>query len=119
MVVLSVHSAHLTCLLPQHGLGKKHERRIALEPWQQALVAQAPWRFLRGCIRTDGCVFVNRTGPYEYTSYGFRNLSADILDLFERTCLDVGLHPRRYDTAVRLNRRDDVARLLAHVGLKG
>ena len=22
-----------------------------------------PWPFLRGCIRSDGCVFVNRTGP--------------------------------------------------------
>ena len=54
-----------------------------LETWQR-LVGAAPWAFLRGCIRSDGCVFVNRTGRYEYLSYGFTNYSSDILDLFER-----------------------------------
>jgi hypothetical protein len=119
MVVLSVHSRHLACLLPQHGPGKKHERRLILEPWQQALVDEAPWRFLRGCIRTDGCVFVNRTGRYEYLSYAFCNLSADLLDLFVWTCEALGLRPRRTARDVRLNRREDVARLVEHVGLKG
>ena len=76
MVVLWAYSSHLTCLFPQHGAGKKHERPIALEPWQQELVAAAPWAFLRGCIRSDGSVFVNRTGRYEYLSYDFCNLSA-------------------------------------------
>lgn len=71
-----------------------------------------------GCISSDGCAFVNRTGRYEYLSYGFANLSVDILDLFEATCLAVGLRPRRYATAIRLNRREDASRLLAHVGLK-
>ena len=89
MVVLWAYSSHLTCLFPQHGAGKKHERRIALEPWQQELVAAAPWAFLRGCIRSDGSVFVNRTGRYEYLSYDFCNLSQDILGLFE-DCLASG-----------------------------
>jgi len=118
MVVLYAYSSHLTCLFPQHGAGKKHERHIALEPWQHGLVDAAPWSFLRGCIRSDGCVFINRTGRYEYLSYSFHNLSQDILDLFERTCLEVGLRPRRSRMYVRLNRRDDVAQLLARVGTK-
>jgi hypothetical protein len=63
-------------------------------------------------------VFVNRTGRYEYLSYHFANYSTDILDLFESTCVDLGLRPRRYARAIRLNRRDDVARLVDHVGLK-
>ena len=75
MVVLWVYSGHLSCLFPQHGPGKKHQRRILLEPWQDELVAAAPWRFLGGCIRTDGCAFINRTGPHEYLSYDFCNLS--------------------------------------------
>ncbi len=62
MAVLWTYSSHLTCLFPQHGEGKKHERRILLEPWQQELVDAAPWAFLRGCIRSDGCVFINRMG---------------------------------------------------------
>ncbi len=118
MAVLWTYSSHLTCLFPQHGEGKKHERRILLEPWQQELVDAAPWAFLRGCIRSDGCVFINRTGRYEYLSYEFKNLSSDILDLAEATCRKVGLRPRRYARALRLYRREDVGLLVANVGLK-
>ena len=81
-------------------------------------MAAAPWALLRGLIRSDGCTFVNRTGRYEYVSYDFANRSVDILDLFEGTCRSVGLRPRRYERAIRLYRRDDVARLLDHVGVK-
>ena len=28
----------------------------------------APWAFVRGCIRSDGCSFINRTGRYAYLS---------------------------------------------------
>lgn len=76
MAVLWVYSGHLGCLFPQHGPGKKHERRIELELWQVAIVAAEPWAFLRGCIRSDGCVFLNRTGRYEYLSYCFDNRSS-------------------------------------------
>jgi hypothetical protein len=116
--ILFVHCGHLSCLFPQHGPGKKHDRPIVLEEWQRRIIRAAPWAFLRGCIRSDGCVFVNRTGPYEYLSYGFANYSSDILDLFEATCVAQDLRPRRYAQAIRLNRRDDVARLLEHVGVK-
>ena len=118
MVVLWAYSSHLTCLFPQHGDGKKHQRPVVLEPWQCALVDAAPWAFLRGCIRSDGCVFINRTGPYEYLSYDFSNHSQDILDLFVATCAAVGLRPRRYPRHIRLYRRGDVAALVEHVGLK-
>ena len=105
-------------MFPQHGPGKKHERAIVLEGWQRTIVDSAPWAFLRGCIRSDGCVFINRTGRYESLSYGFANYSSDILDLVESICLAQGLRPRRYTTAIRLDRREDVARLLEHVGVK-
>jgi hypothetical protein len=105
-------------MFPQAGPGKKHLRPIVFEPWQIRLVEAEPWRFLRGCIRTDGCVFVNRTGRYEYLSYEFSNLSRDIVDLFMTTCESLGLRPRRYRRYVRLYRRNDVARLLAEVGTK-
>ena len=118
MAVVWAYSSHLTCLFPQLGAGKKHDRPIALEAWQQELVDDAPWAFLRGCIRSDGCVFVNRTGRYEYLSYDFANYSEGILGLFERTCLALGLRPCRTSRRVRLNRRGDVALLLEHVGRK-
>ena len=68
-------------VLPLHGPGVKHERDIVLEGWQTAIVDASPWTFLRGLIRSDGCVFVNRTGRYEYVSYEFSNRSAQIRDL--------------------------------------
>jgi hypothetical protein len=117
-VVLDVYSSHLVCLFPQAGPGKKHERAIRLEHWQAEMLAEAPWSFLRGCIRSDGCAFVNRTGPYEYLSYDFHNLSTDILDLFTDTCVALGLRPRRYARRVRINRREDVALMVEHVGVK-
>ena len=122
-VRLSLYSSHLVCLFPQHGPGPKHQRRIALEPWQREHVDVAPWAFLRGCIRSDGCVFINRTGRYEYISYVFANFSDDIAPLFVDVCEQLMLRPRaaRASTGgwqVRINRRESVNRLLRHVGVK-
>jgi hypothetical protein len=117
-VVLWVYHRHLSCLFPQHGPGKKHHRAIGLEPWQRDLVGSAPWAFVRGCIRSDGCSFINRTGRYSYLSFELRNWSQDILGIFAATCTALGLHPRRYGDRVRLCRRADVAELMTHVGVK-
>jgi hypothetical protein len=113
-----VYSQHLRCMFPQAGPGKKHERRIALEPWQQDLVAVAPWAFLRGLIRSDGCSFINRTGKYEYLSYDFSNYSQDILDLFCEGCESVEVQYRRYPRSIRVYRRASVALMERHVGVK-
>ena len=66
----------------------------------------------------SACIWATDTGRYQYLSYGFANYSADILDLVESTCRAQGLSPRRYARAIRLNRREDVARLVEHVGLE-
>jgi hypothetical protein len=122
MVYLSLYSSHLECLFPQHGEGKKHERRISLEPWQMRLVEQSPWELLRGFIRSDGCIFVNRTGPYAYLTYDFCNKSRDIVDLFTMACRAVGVDYRatywQGIWRVRINRRVSVDLMLAQVGSK-
>jgi hypothetical protein len=118
MVVLSVYNAHLSCVLPQYGPGKKHERPITLELWQEAQLRAAPWGFIKGCIRSDGCVFINRTGPYEYLSYCFDNHSADIRGLFVDACRRVGVECRPAGTSVRIYRRGSVALMMRHVGVK-
>jgi hypothetical protein len=118
MTVLSVHSSHLACVFPQHGAGMKHTRRIILEDWQDAIVERAPWHLLKGLIRSDGCSFINRTGPYEYLAYQFDNYSPDILDLFCETCDLLGLEYRRYARYARINRRSSVARLKDRIGVK-
>jgi len=116
--ILSVYSRHLPCLFPQHGSGKKHERPIVLEGWQRECLEAAPMNFIRGCIRSDGCYFVNRTGPYSYPSYTFENHSADIRRLFEEARDLAGIRYRRSRTSLRIYRRESVAVLLRAVGPK-
>jgi hypothetical protein len=116
--VLSVYSSHLACLFPQAGSGKKHERAIELEDWQTAAVEGLPVGVLRGWIRSDGCSFINRTGPYSYLAYDFFNLSSDIRRHFMRACDVAGVEYRAHANRVRINRRASVARMHAHVGMK-
>ena len=116
--VVYLYCAHLTCLLPQHGPGKKHRRAIALEPWQRDLVAAAPWAFLRGLVHSDGCFFINRTGRYRYLSVCFDNRSREIRELFMDACAQVGVACRPTGTSVRIYRRADVAAFAAFVGAK-
>jgi hypothetical protein len=118
MTILGVHSLHLPCVFPQHGPGVKHLRAIRLEDWQDTIIDEAPWNFLKGCIRSDGCSFINRTGRYSYLSYGFSNHSADIIEMFCAACDRVGLEYRRYARSVRINRRSSVGRLKEEIGVK-
>lgn len=128
MYFVSVYSSHLPCVLPQHGPGLKHLREIRMEPWQLELLDEAPWPFIRACIRTDGCSFINRTDvhrdePYEYLSYEFSNMSTEIVNLFVAACNRVEVftrvnRSRRGPWSVRINRRASVALLLEHVGRK-
>jgi hypothetical protein len=116
--IVSLYCTHLACLFPQHAPGRKHNRDIRLETWQSEILERQPWPFLRGCIRSDGCIFVNRTGPYSYVSYDFSNHSADILALFTLACDLVGVEYRAYARHVRIYRRDSVALMQQHVGGK-
>jgi hypothetical protein len=64
---VSHYSKHWPCLFPQHGPGRKHHRKIALEPWQEALVYDAAEEFVLGLIHSDGCrVVANDRGVLRY-----------------------------------------------------
>jgi hypothetical protein len=52
-------SKHWPCLFPQHGPGRKHERKIELTQWQQDLVDLDPRPLLRGLLHSDGCRVLN------------------------------------------------------------
>ncbi len=124
MAVVWLYSKHLGCLFPQHGPGLKHSRLIELEDWQRLHVESEPWALIKGLIWTDGCAFINRTGPYEYLSYDFSNTSTGIVELFLDACSAVGVAYRaNFNEArgfwdVRINRRESVALMREHVGLK-
>jgi hypothetical protein len=111
------------CLLPQHGPGRKHQRKIALVPWQQRIVELAPQALLRGLIHTDGWRGTNRVHvkgkDYEYPRYQFSNRSDDIRKLFTDACDRLGIKWRpwtRYHVSVA--QRESVALLDSFVGPK-
>ncbi|MGW1254294.1 transcriptional regulator [Streptomyces sp. NPDC002513] len=126
-VAVSSSSKHWPCLFPQHGPGKKHERRIVLEPWQQDIVDAHPWDFIRGLIHSDGCRTINWTTRlvrgerrrYEYPRYFFTNLSRDIVQLFTDTLDRLGVEWTLANARnVSVARKASVALLDAHVGPK-
>lgn len=124
-VDISCYSKHWPCLFPQHGPGRKHHRRIELEPWQAQLALDLhPDRFLRGLVHSDGCRCINRvTGKngsrYAYVRYMFSNRSADIRQLFVAACERLGVEVRQMNRfALSVVRRDSVARFEEFIGPK-
>jgi hypothetical protein len=112
-------------LLPQHAPGRKHERSIELEPWQQAVVEGEPEAFIRGLFHSDGSYFQNPVRApsgvrYSYDRYYFSNRSHDIKALFAWACALIGVESRpvgRWNVSVA--RRASVARLNEFLGPKG
>ncbi|KUN71011.1 hypothetical protein AQJ46_15295 [Streptomyces canus] len=125
--MVTSYSRHWPNLFPQHGPGKKHERVIALEPWQQEIVDTHPWEFIRGLIHSDGCRITNWTTRlvagehkrYEYPRYFFTNLSGDIIRLFTDSLDQVGVDWKLANTRnVSIARKASVALMDTHVGPK-
>jgi hypothetical protein len=130
-VAVTSYSRSWPALFPQHGPGKKHDRLIALEPWQQAIVDAHPWEFIRGLIHSDGCRITNWTTRmvagerkrYEYPRYFFTNVSDDIRRLYTDTLDKLGVewtHCTRNGNPFNISvaRRASVALMDAHVGPK-
>ena len=113
---------------PQHGPGKKHLRRIELEPWQRAITHAHPRALIRGLVHSDGCRSVNRfatrlpggrVAEYAYARYFFSNLSEDIKDVFCEHCDLLGIRWSRANPRyVSVHDRRSVALLDGFVGPK-
>ena len=114
---------HWPCLFPQHGPGRKHERRIALAPWQQRIVDAHPDQLVRGLIHSDGSRHLNRIKhakrTYEYVRYEFSNRSDDIKRIFCDACDALGVQWRVMNRdSISIARRASVARLDEFIGPK-
>jgi hypothetical protein len=113
---------------PQHGPGRKHDRKIELAAWQREIVDRHPQEFLRGLLHSDGCRTVNRfktklpsgrVAEYAYPRWFFSNRSEDIRGLFCEYCERLGIrwtqsNPRN----VSVSHRDSVALLDSFVPVK-
>jgi hypothetical protein len=118
---------HWPCLFPQHGRGRKHERKIQLVSWQQRIVEAHPSALIRGLIHSDGNRHVNRvtrrlssgTKEYRYTRYMFTNASTDIVGIFTDALDRLGVHwTQTMPRIIAVSRREDVAFLDRFVGPK-
>lgn len=125
--IVNSYSKHWACLFPQHGPGMKHTRAIALESWQEEMVAEFTEDFVRGLIHSDGCRAIKRVRRpgkdgdrwYEYPRYFFTNASDDIRRLYTDALDRLGIEWKQSNTRViSVARREAVARLDEFVGPK-
>ena len=94
-------------------------RRIALEPWQQALVDQETEEFVMGLIHSDGCRVVANDRGVMSVRYHFSNMSEDIIGLFTAALdqLDIPW-TRSSKKVVSIYRKAATARLDTFIGPK-
>jgi len=112
VTIVNAYSNAWPALFPQHGAGRKHQRSIALQPWQQSIVEREPSEFVRGCVESDGCRHRRIVAGRNYPAYSFRNHSEDILRLFSRACGLIGVRAQRSNrVTISIARRADVATL--------
>ncbi|MER7131934.1 helix-turn-helix domain-containing protein [Streptosporangium saharense] len=121
------YSKHWVCLFPQHGPGRKHQRRIVLAEWQREIVEECPGPFARGLMHSDGYRGTNRIRRhfngadhwYEYPRYLFKNESQDIIELCGQALDMLGVAWRLpKPNTVSVARREAVERLDEFVGPK-
>lgn len=102
-------SQHWPCIFPPHGPGRKHHRKIALEPWQQEIVAREAEEFIFGLIHSDGCRVVANDRGFRSVRYHFSNRSEDIIGLFTAALDVLGIRWRQ-GSEVRSKRQGSIYR---------
>ena len=116
---------YLAMLVPAARPGRKRERKIELERWQDTITGQYPGKFARGLFHSDGWRGVKRVRRrlaggdrwYEHPRYQFGTESGDILRLCGETLDRHGVawrYSRR--NTISVARREAVARLEEFVG---
>jgi hypothetical protein len=124
-VDIIVCSIHLVQMFPQHGIGKKHDRKLTFEDWQWTIIDEFPLEVFRGLYHSDGSRAQNIVNGTNYMRYMFTNKSVDLIELFKYVCDKIGVHwttkkahYRLQSYNVYISRREDVAYLDEVVGAK-
>jgi hypothetical protein len=101
------------------GPGRKHRRKIQLDPWQVRIVDSYPDQLLRGLIHSDGYRGTNYVNGRGYPRYQFSNRSKDIRGIFCRACDMYGVRWRQMNRwVISVARAPDVAKLDQVIGPK-
>lgn len=86
--VVTINSNILPKLFPQHGIGKKHTRKIELTEWQLKYLDENSKYLARGLFQSDGCRYKLEYG----NAYNFSNVSIDIHEIFQKCLLLNGIY---------------------------
>lgn len=92
--IVKADSHYLIDLFPQHGTGKKHDRKLELADWQKKIVEKYPHEFIRGCIQSDGCIWFQKNDNRK--RYEFTNVSEDIANFFLDALKLIGIEAKKY-----------------------
>lgn len=90
--VITIYSNEIPALFPQHGPGRKHNRKITLEDWQKEVVYKYPKGFVSGLLDSDGCKY--KQTNTDFCVYQFTNISEDIKQIFCWACSLLGVKCR-------------------------
>ena len=117
--VVVAYSNHWPCLLPQAGPGRKHDRTIRLDAWQDRIVDENRHAFIRGLIHSDGCRVVANDRGVMSVRYHFSNKSEDIKSIFCSSLDALGIDwTRPCDRQIAVYRKASTALLDEFVGPK-
>lgn len=86
--VVTINSNALPTIFPQHGVGKKHSRKIELTGWQSKYLDENSKNLARGLFQSDGCRYKLEYGY----AYNFSNVSTDIQNIFQKCLMINGIH---------------------------
>lgn len=89
---IGLYSKQMVELFPQHGAGKKHERKIELLKWQESVVDHQ--ELLKGLVHSDGCYSYHSGDKVKHHIYTFTNMSEDIHRIFVSCCNKLGIVSR-------------------------
>lgn len=118
--VISAAAKNLINIFPQHGPGKKSDRRIKIKNWQKNIIKLYPKQFIKGLIDSDGCRYLDNN----YIRYSFINKSFDIIKIFEyyiKLCGVSSIYIRQRKDGIYValvHKKHDVQLLESFIGIK-
>jgi len=110
--VYTVYNNDLPVVFPQHGKGKKHERKIELLDWQLKII---DWKeLMKGLFHSDGCFYKSK-GRYFYE---FKNFSPDIINIFKCCCEKNNIEYTFGERVIRIYKKNSVQKMKDLIGTK-
>lgn len=111
-ISIYVYSNKLPQLFPQHGSGKKQDRKIEFLDWQNEIINHK--HLFAGLLHSDGSIYNDR----KYRMCDFTNYSEDILNIY-KLCLDnLNLNYTTSKHRIFIRNRPDILWIEENIGDK-